>query len=422
MEALFPARSVPAIVISQRTASDLKRIGLALGIGLALTTAHTLIVCALAGGSDLPTAYAKLSQMDSGWYASIVERGYYSPEVLTPGSVGNVAFFPGYPLFGRLMKNLTGLPTGLALPLAAQLACWGAWTYLFLFFQRLGYSLRSAAVGTLAIASQPAAFFLVVGYSESLFVFAMLGYLYWADRQDRRGDLLACAHGILMTGTRLVGLPLIVYPLARAVFCAKVPIRFRDVVGRLCWGAVAGMGGLLFFAFCCRRFGRWDLYFQTVNVGWGIRSNYLGIVSYKTYIINLFRARYGFIDSTWLDQVTVLSIIAFLVLVLRREWKLARSGVDSGWRKRAGYYLAACLLLFFNISARYEVRMLGMIRYAHCIEILLVLAMLQLLSRAPLAEGRRSAWAATALAVWIAFSFLCQLVYIYCFTHGLWVA
>jgi hypothetical protein len=404
----------------------LRRLGLAAALGLALTAVQTLLICVLSGEATPKDAYARLCRWDSGWYVGIAAHGYHSPTQITPESRGNVAFFPGYPLSARLLKNLTGLSDTYALPLAAQVACWGFWTYVILFLQAWRIPLRSATLGILVIVSQPAAFFMVTGYPESLFACAMLGYLYWNDRGGKRGALLAVPHGFIMTATRLVGFPLVIYPLLRAWFNDHgVHIRagvFRKVCLLPVLGAAAGMGLILFLVYCQCRFGHWDLYFKTLEIGWGVKANYLAIVSYKTYIINPFRSRNGFIDPDWVSQVTTLLLLLAFMVLFRWEWKLARAVEDSGWRRRAGYYVCAALLLFANISGRYEVRMVGMIRYVHCIEVLLVLAVLHLLSRAPWPERTSKRWAIFALLLWIAFSFLCQLVYMHHFTHDKWVA
>jgi len=44
--------------------------------------------------------------------------------------------------------------------------------------------------GALLIAAHPAAFFLVAGYSESLFLMALLGFIYWSTAEGRSAEIL----------------------------------------------------------------------------------------------------------------------------------------------------------------------------------------------------------------------------------------
>jgi hypothetical protein len=94
-----------------------------------------------------------------------------------------VAFFPGYPLLARAVAAAAGLRIEYALPLTSQLACWGFWTYLLRILQGWRVPSRLAFGTVVIILSHPAAFFLVVGYAESLFLMTLLGYLYWSGER-----------------------------------------------------------------------------------------------------------------------------------------------------------------------------------------------------------------------------------------------
>ena len=111
-----------------------------------------------------------------------------------------------------------GIATENALLITAQLAAWGFWTYFFLFCNR--WNLRPAwkLFGALSIAAHPAAFFLVAAYSESLFLMALLGFLYWTGEDSWRARVLAAVHGIIMSATRIVGLPCALIPLIRRIW------------------------------------------------------------------------------------------------------------------------------------------------------------------------------------------------------------
>src|SRR5262249_54542518 len=143
----------------------------AVGLGLGITLAQLAAVLLLAGTPDLPGAYRKLLQWDSGWYHHIITQGYRStiPPVRQDGNLANVAFFPGYPVWSRLVAATFRLGPEEAMLLAAQLAAWGFWTYFLLLLRRAGTPRGWQAAGVVALAAHPTAFVLVCGMSESLF-------------------------------------------------------------------------------------------------------------------------------------------------------------------------------------------------------------------------------------------------------------
>src|SRR6266478_1825937 len=64
----------------------------------------------------------------------------------------------------------------------------------------------------------PAAFFLVAGYSESLFLMALLGFIYWSAAEGSSAKFWAAVHGIVMSATRIVGIVCAAFPLVHSVF------------------------------------------------------------------------------------------------------------------------------------------------------------------------------------------------------------
>src|SRR5256886_17661614 len=95
--------------------------------------------------------------------------------------VSNVAFFPAYPAIARLFRDALQIDTTTALLITAQLAAWGFWTYFFLFCERWKLSSTLRFFGALTIAAHPAAFYLIAGYSASLFLMALVGFIYWSS-------------------------------------------------------------------------------------------------------------------------------------------------------------------------------------------------------------------------------------------------
>src|SRR5438067_11517448 len=104
--------------------------------GLLLTLSQLAVaVFLLAPEGPLSYRYTSLVQHDGYWFANIIDRGYQT--IVPPINhkvmeVSNVAFFPAYPMFAGFLRGALNLETETALPLAAQLAAWGFWTYFFL--------------------------------------------------------------------------------------------------------------------------------------------------------------------------------------------------------------------------------------------------------------------------------------------------
>lgn len=415
-----PTRTAPGELPS--AAANPRFVGCALLLGLALTLTQTVAVAALSGQPTLVAAYRSLYQWDSVWYAHIAEHGYPDHVPDRPGEMQKVGFFPGTPLFARLVMTLTGLPGAVAVLVAAQLACWGFWVYLLLFLRRWQTPLPAAVACVVAVLAHPSAFFLVAGYSESLFLFGVLGFFYWQSAGTRLGWALAAAHGVLLTVTRIVGIPLVVVPLAVAV----VDQLHRDagtqprpgLTSGALLGAVAALGGVGFFVYCQMHVGRWDVYFHVQNANWGVKPDYLAIFRPETYRF----VAPGFIDGTphpnWISRICVpVTALLFLVLALV-EARHARQG--DGWRQRLGLYLSAGLMFYLAVSGLASLLFVSMVRYTFCVHVLLALAVTHLSSEP--AVRTRPLWAWPLLGGATLAGVLLQVLFVRLYTHGQWVA
>jgi hypothetical protein len=425
-----PAASLARFPFSlgHNTLTFVTTVGPALSWGLVITLAQVLLACLLASGRTSADSYRRLMQWDGGWYWSIVDRGYFSPEPVTPQSYGNVAFFPGYPLFARCVKNALGLSTQVALLVAAQVSAWAFWTYLLLFFCRWQAPLRLCVLGVLLVATHPGAFFLVAAYSESLFLTGVLGFLYWSTSERRRSGLLAAGHGFVMTATRLVGLPLVIYPLCHALFCGERTGSERDwMLGRgllrpLLLGLTASIGALLYFAYCQWQFGAWDIYMTTGHAGWNITPNYLGFFTVKTFRVRHPHWREELIDPEFLSRLAVPVALLLLVGFAYVERRLTRTRTDTGWRYRVGFYVSSFFLLYVPVSAQFSRGMTSMTRYVLCVQVMFALILVHMLTRLQPVEGnwrRRLMWLSVA---WCELGSVLQAMLIIRFTHGKWVA
>ena len=397
----------------------------AVGLGLLLTALQVLVSCLLSGRNNFHEAYLSLCQWDTVWYNSIVQAGYNA----VPNALGeaNIGFFPGYPYLTRQVRALTDLPSADALLLTAQLSCWAFWSYLLLLLSSWGVPGRIALAVVLSVLAYPAAFFMVAGYSESLFLACTLGFFYWSEREGRFAAVLAAAHGFGMTATRLVGLPLTVYPLARTLLGATSGSRqsLRERLQRctvpLLIGLATAGGALTFFLFCQVNFGRWNLYMLTQHVGWGVTPHYLAIFSGRVLRLHSAYSKTGGIDSDFISQVSVPVYLGVFVLLVGIECWLRRRQGPSGFRRRASLYLCAWLPFYISVSSMASRGMGSMIRHSLCVQVLLALALGHLLT-----QGQRDSVIARLgrllPALCVPVFLACELLLLYRFTHGGWVA
>jgi hypothetical protein len=383
------------------------------------------LVFAKADGS-LGNRYLALVQHDSYWFANIIDRGYGTtvpPIERKEMEVSNVAFFPAYPIFAGAIKRLTGLGTAQSLLLVAQALTWGFWTYFFLFCRRWELSLLLQSFGALAIVAHPAAFFLVAGYSESLFLFSLTGFIYWSMSGDRGATVLAVLHGIIMSATRIVGLPCAILPVVRAWFqgddfsrnnFGRWLLRFRRPIVVM---FLSMFGGLAFFTYCQVRWSRWDMYMLTQSEGWAIEPDYLAVFKPENYQFAL----PPLYDGRAASQFTsALAGVLFLLIAIVELGSACLGRRD--WRERFGFYLSAGIIYYISVSGVASVGLESMLRYDLCVHALIVLGALHFLRNVRLpSRFARAVATVSALIVFTAALGL-QAYYVWNFTQGNWVA
>ncbi len=395
------------------------------GLGFTLVQLFVAVVL-IAPEGPMNYRYQTLVQHDSYWFANIVERGYDS--ILPPITrklmeVSNVAFFPAYPAIAAVLHKTTGIGIYNSLLITAQAAAWGFWTYFFLLCDRWTVRPELQFLGAMTVLAHPTAFFLVAAYSESLFLMALLGFVYWSAADGRGARVIAAGHGILMSATRIVGIPCAAYPVVRAVcergwkHLRKAGSWFRDYSAPVALMVVATFGGLGFFVYCLIRWGRWDLYMQTQAAGWAIIPDYLAVFKPSSY-----RWLIPSMDNpTQASQMTMtLGGLGFLVLAV---WELfAARRWRTAWPKRLGLYFCAFVTFYLAVSGVASVEMESMLRYQFCAHALIVLALLHFLAqfRTP-PMSMRTAAMMTAAVLW-PLGFSLQGWYVWNFTRAGWVA
>jgi hypothetical protein len=348
---------------------------------LALTGLEIFLISLWSKGDDYASIFKGLTQWDSHWYLGIVRRGYqFVGFDKIAYEQSNVAFFPGYPLAVAIMSRLLGVEPELGLYLTAQLFCWLMWIYLFLFYRRWQIPTLWQVLASLIILVYPSSFYLVVGYSESLFVASLLGFFYWSmDLNSLRAALLAGAHGLAMSATRIVGLPVAWLPL----------LRLGEGSRRWFWTAGAAvlalLGGLSFFLYCQLRFGRWDLYIEMQRYFTGVQANYQALFQASTYVLSPERWQVLLSPSApvkdaglWSDALSQLFVsvtLGSLVVTGLLDGLSVLVGKSRRWQERLGFHLAAWAMFYIAVAGMSPLGQRSMIRYCLPVHIVQVLAL-----------------------------------------------
>jgi hypothetical protein len=384
-------------------------------------------VCLLAApktGGLLQT-YLRLNQWDSAHYLDIMDVGYHLPSGdVTGGDVhtnrANVGYFPAFPLFAGGVKKLTRLSSPVALLLTSQIFCFLFWSQVFLLLTLWRVSKQTSLWVGLTMAVFPAAFFLVAGYSESIFLAALMGVVLGVELWGLKSkwktiDLnwfLAALSGFILSGSRLVGLPLMLYPLIQWAGTRKRIAWTSDILRVVLLCGVIASGGLLFFAWCQRVFGQWDIYLKLQRLGWGNQPNFLAILTPLSYIPRLF-----FEDTV--NSVCRFSNFFILALFIWAGW-VEYTKIQKKSAQRLGLYFAGFSMFFVSISGKANYAMDSMIRYNFPVFVVCVMALAQVYL-----ENGRAVKKVCFNRFWIVgylLAFAVQVWMIHIFTKGGWVA
>lgn len=398
----------------------------ALTAGLVITLVQVFVaVLLIAPEGSFSDRYHTLIQHDSYWFGNIVDHGYHStvpPIDHKLMEVCNVAFFPAYPVLTMLLRYGLHIDTFNAMLIVAQTAAWGFWTYFFLFCNRWNISRLAQLLGALVILAHPAAFFLVAGYSESLFLMALFGFLYWSGAEGSTARFLAALHGLVMTATRIVGLPCALFPVIQALL-QRGATGARDIrswIQRLSPAVAvtlgASLGAASFFVYCFVRWGRWNLYMLTQQAGWAIEPDYLAVFRWENYRWLLPSLR----DPTQASQMAMTCGALLLIGVILCEF-LPVVRRTTTLMTRLGFYFCAAMIYYISVSGVASVQMESMLRYEFCLHALVVLAVIHRLQEWHWSLLRRATAIATLGLLSLA-GLALQGWYIWNFTRAKWVA
>lgn len=203
-------------------------------------------LCGTGPGCFAPGLVGRWVHWDSGWFQTIALQGYWSP--------GITGFYPLYPL---LIKAATLLGGGAhvreeALVIANLADLAALWGVALLARRELGE--RAPVAAALAVVAYPFAYFLVAGYSESVFLALAVFAIYFARE---RLWAAAAAAAALASLTRPLGLALflpLVWEWARQARGGPLTVRALGS-GFLAAAAVpAGTG--VWLGYCWWRWGQ----------------------------------------------------------------------------------------------------------------------------------------------------------------------
>jgi mannosyltransferase PIG-V len=215
--------------------------------------AIALMCWATAWMKGRPSFYQALvgnyAQWDVNWYQGIAAHGYFSGRGPGPDSV---AFFPGYPALLAGVHLVVRDWTVSGLLISA-----GAGAVALVCMTRLAGE-RAA----LYLILSPAAVYLMVGYSEALFLALALPAWMAALRRDWQAAALLAAFAGL---TRVTGLFLI------AALLLVAAARERGQRARaLAWLCIAPAGPALYEVYLWAGTGSWTAWFTASRNGWNL--------------------------------------------------------------------------------------------------------------------------------------------------------
>jgi hypothetical protein len=265
-----------------------------------------------------------LARFDAGWYRSIAAGGYVWNAAT---GVGNVAFFPLYPLLMKVLA-FAHLPLFWAGTLLSH-AFFVVAVALLERFEALRPAPAPAHASLLALLTFPWAFFLLAPYSESLFLALALAVLLAALRG--RWALVGLL-GFLAGLTRLFGLAL-VPPLLMLAWRAGTPSAAARE-GRRLAAVLAALGPAIgvasFVTWLGLRFHDPLVFIHAQQRGWGRQPGWPGLGSSLHAIVDNIRQRGWLHLGPAVDLLVLLVLAAAVVHARRSRTPTSAAYVGSG--------------------------------------------------------------------------------------------
>ncbi len=252
---------------------------------------------------------------------------------------------------------------------------------------------------------------------------ALLGFAYWSTETGRTAKIWTALHGIVMSATRIVGIPCAAFPVVRRLFADGWNVLRTPREWLRHYGSATGLtivsaaGGALFFLYCQLRWGHWNLYLLTQSECWGIEPDYLAVFkpsSYRWLVPPLN-------NPTQMSQMSMTIGGLLLVAVVLCEL-IPGTRRCAEWPTRIGIYFCAAVIYYISVSGVASVEMESMLRYEFCVHALIVLAFLNFLRQFRVSSMLLRAFSMAAVALASAAGLGLQGWYVWNFTRGNWVA
>lgn len=239
-------------------------------------------------------------QWDFVWYRDIAAHGYFSGH--SPGAAGDV-FLPGYPavLAAVHLVVRSWIVSGLLVSLVAggvALVCIG----------RLG-GVRAA----LYMLTAPAAMYLVVGYSESLFLaLALPAWMAARRRNWPLAGLLTAFAGLVRVNGLFLG---------AALICAALASERGGRLRAAGWACLGALGPGLFEVYLWAGSGSWTAWLAANRNGWGL--HFVGPWKSFTTTWNMAFGHVLAPDRAAMFQIEIACMAAGVALALLLAWRRA---------------------------------------------------------------------------------------------------
>ena len=321
-------------------------------------------------------------QWDGQWYHRIVLTGYdYHPQRMS-----GVAFFPLYPLLARALAAVTGLRAELALLVVSHTFLIATFVLLMAYVQQRfpGEGPQRARLAALSLAVFPAAFFMTMAYTESLFLFLCLAALYAIER--RAPPVVVAAAIALATATRAPGVALL-GPLALYVWERRTSA--RQAALELLWLIpFASLGLLWYMLYQYLEFGT-PLAFARTQEHWrmvppvDLGERLLILAAFEPVWSVYLSEAPAYWRSVEGDASPWLSLQFANPIFFVAAAGLIYLGAVRGWLSKHEAVLAAALLFIPYATRSYEMAMASQARFASAV-FPLYLVLGTLLVRAPL--------------------------------------
>jgi hypothetical protein len=317
--------------------------------------------------SSKPDLCAVCSRMNGLDYALIVEKGYsYDPK-----SRSVVAFFPAYPLAGRVVVALTGWDPKCSLLLVSNAFLLGALIVFSFYLNSLRHRslFHNGVIVLVFFALFPPGFFFRMAYAESTFLFFTMLALCGMSRAWPLPVLAAFAG--FATAARPVGLAVTAAFTCHVLSTADPGSVARRLVRAAAWTPVACWGLLAYMAYLYYRFDN-PLAFAQTQDHWGLSSRDYGDLWYKSecllsgepiwgaYTSDPLRnwRRFGGLENVFFNLSfwnPVIFIGAFLLVLL---------GTLRYWLSPAEAILGFGLLFIPYVTRAFEMSMASHARFA----------------------------------------------------------